>query len=84
MKEQKQVITIRKALDVIESIALTISFAGVFSLIMTVFLAPMMFKSNTDYYLWLFGSIAAILTAPALAWVEDAIKNSGKDEENAD
>lgn len=84
MKEQKQILKIRKAINIIENIALFISMLGVLGLIMTIFLAPMMFYTSVGYYAWLFGSIAAILTAPAIAFIEDLIKDSGKEEENAE
>lgn len=79
MKEQKKLLKIRKAINIIENTALFISFIGVMGLIMMIILAPEIIEIGSNYYGGLFASIGAILTAPALAWVEDEIKNSGKD-----
>lgn len=81
-KEKKRIKAIRKAIGIIENATLFISFCGALGLIMTVFLAPIMFESTSGYYVWLFGSIGAILAAPALAWLEYEISNSGKGDKN--
>ena len=81
IKEKKKLRVIRKVINALENLSLFISFVGVFGLIMVVFLAPRIIEIGGNYYGGLFGSIGAILTVPALAWVEDAIKESGKGEE---
>ncbi len=81
IKEKKRLRTIRKAINIVENITLFISFMGVMGLIVVVSLAPLIIENGGSYYIGLVGSLAAIFAAPALAWIEDEIKKSGKDKE---
>lgn len=79
-REKKKLLRIRKIAEIIKRLAVIISSAGAVMLLYVIFFAPEIVAEG-NYYAALFACISAVLSAPAVFFIEEQIKYDGKKEE---
>lgn len=79
-REKKKLLIIRKAFEYFKYFAVLMSFCGALLLFYVILKAPE-FVAEGNYYAALFACISAVLSAPAVFFIEEQIKYDGKKEE---